>query len=64
MKSIPLDRIIIETDSPFLAPSPHRGKKNQPAFVKHVGDFIKDAREEDNVLEVIYETTIKLFDIK
>jgi TatD DNase family protein len=39
-KSIPLDKILIETDSPYLAPTPHRGKTNQPAFVKHVAEEI------------------------
>ena len=38
--SIPLDRVLIETDSPYLAPTPHRGKTNQPAFVKHVAEEI------------------------
>jgi TatD DNase family protein len=33
---VPLERILIETDSPYLAPVPHRGKLNQPAYVKHV----------------------------
>ena len=32
-KSIPLDKILIETDSPFLAPVPNRGKKNEPSFI-------------------------------
>lgn len=36
VKSIPLDRLLVETDSPFLAPVPHRGKKNTPAFVRDV----------------------------
>lgn len=37
---IPLDRMLIETDSPFLAPVPHRGKSNQPAYVAHVAEAV------------------------
>jgi TatD DNase family protein len=37
---VPLDRILIETDSPYLAPVPYRGKLNQPAYVKHVAEEI------------------------
>lgn len=37
---VPLERILIETDSPYLAPVPHRGKLNQPAYVKHVAEEI------------------------
>jgi TatD DNase family protein len=44
---IPLDRIHVETDSPFLAPVPYRGKKNEPAYVSVVGDFVADLRDED-----------------
>jgi TatD DNase family protein len=40
VKFIPLDRILVETDSPYLAPSPNRGKINQPAFTKYIVDFI------------------------
>lgn len=39
-KTIPLDRILVETDAPFLAPTPHRGKTNEPAFVKYTGEFL------------------------
>lgn len=39
-KMIPLDRILIETDSPYLTPEPHRGEKNEPGYVKHVGEYI------------------------
>jgi len=41
---VPLDRILIETDSPFLAPIPYRGKRNEPAFVKDVARQIGDLR--------------------
>lgn len=40
VKKIPLDKLLIETDSPWLAPVPYRGKPNQPGFVREVGEFI------------------------
>jgi TatD DNase family protein len=43
-KEVPLDRMLIETDSPFLAPVPHRGKRNEPAFVKEVARQIGELR--------------------
>lgn len=39
-KRVPLDRVLVETDAPFLAPMPHRGKVNEPAFVAHTGEFM------------------------
>lgn len=39
-KIVPMDRLLVETDSPFLAPVPHRGKTNEPAFVRHVANEI------------------------
>lgn len=42
---IPLDRLLIETDSPYLAPVPHRGKQNQPAYVRHVADTVADLKQ-------------------
>ncbi len=43
-KYVPLDRLLIETDSPYLAPVPHRGKTNEPAWVVHVADEIAKLR--------------------
>ena len=41
---VPLDRLLVETDAPFLAPVPYRGKRNEPAYVAHVGKKIADLR--------------------
>jgi TatD DNase family protein len=43
-RRVPLDRMLIETDSPYLAPVPHRGRRNQPAWVRHVGEEIARLR--------------------
>jgi len=43
-QKIQLDRMLIETDSPYLAPVPHRGKMNQPAYVRHVAEEIAKLR--------------------
>ena len=43
-KNIPLDRLLIETDAPFLAPLPHRGKRNEPAFVKETAKKLGEIR--------------------
>lgn len=58
-KALPLERILIETDSPYLAPVPHRGKMNEPGFVRHVGEFLADIKGV-SVTEV-QETTTKNF---
>lgn len=42
-KKIPLDRLLVETDSPYLAPLPHRGKRNEPSFVKHTAESLAEA---------------------
>ncbi|MEJ6787915.1 TatD family hydrolase [Brevundimonas sp. BR2-1] len=44
IRAMPADRIIIETDCPYLAPVPHRGRRNEPAYVGHVLDVLADIR--------------------
>ncbi len=44
VKALPLDRLLIETDSPWLAPVPHRGKQNQPGYVVEVAEFIAELK--------------------
>ena len=46
-KKIPIDRLLIETDSPYLAPVPFRGKQNHPALVKHVAEALSELRQID-----------------
>jgi TatD DNase family protein len=58
-KWVPLDRLLVETDSPYLAPVPYRGKTNQPAYVRHVAEEI--ARLRDLPLEALAEATTDNF---
>jgi len=43
-RAVPLERMLIETDSPYLAPVPMRGKTNEPGFVRHVAEFLADLK--------------------
>ena len=44
-KDVPLDRLLVETDSPYLATPPHRGKTNEPAYVAHTAKFLAELRQ-------------------
>jgi TatD DNase family protein len=56
VKSVPLEFLLVETDSPYLAPTPYRGRLNQPSYTKHVVDFIAQLKNIDP-LEVAKITT-------
>lgn len=58
-RQLPLERMLVETDSPYLAPTPFRGKSNQPAYVKYVAEYIAQLRGED--METISEATTENF---
>jgi len=55
----PLERILVETDAPYLAPVPHRGKTNEPAFVRHTAEFVAELR--GMPLETLAEATTENF---
>ena len=54
---IPLDKLLIETDSPYLAPEPHRGKKNEPSFVVHTAEKLADLKDVP-ITELINKTSL------
>lgn len=60
---LPLDRLLVETDAPYLAPMPHRGKTNQPAFVRHTAQALADCRGLDlaTLARATSNNFIKLF---
>lgn len=59
IKIIPMDKLLIETDAPFLAPVPMRGKPNEPSYVKHTAEFLANHFEVD--FEVLAKTTTDNF---
>jgi TatD DNase family protein len=63
-RKVPLDRMLVETDSPYLAPVPHRGKQNEPAYTSHVVDFIAGLRDDsaENIAQQTTENFYRLFD--
>lgn len=65
-KKAPEDRIFIETDSPYLAPVPLRGKRNEPAFVPHVAQFLADLRGTtvEEIARVTMQNANRFFGIK
>ena len=63
---VPNDKILIETDSPYLSPEPFRGKRNDPTNVKFVAKKIAEAKnmELEDVAKITYENAIKVYKIK
>ncbi|KNH08256.1 putative deoxyribonuclease YcfH [Candidatus Burkholderia brachyanthoides] len=64
-RRVPIERLLIETDSPYLAPVPHRGKPNEPAYVGYVGRFIAQLREttDEDLAQATTDNFFRLFKI-
>ena len=62
----PADRVLVETDSPYLAPVPHRGKPNEPAFVSLVGAALAAARgvDADEIAELTRANAARVFGVE
>jgi len=65
IKDIPLDNLLLETDAPYLAPVPYRGKDNEPAYVVETAKFLSDIKNDslENINNKILENARKLFHI-
>jgi len=63
IKTVPLDRLLVETDAPFLAPVPHRGKTNEPAFVVHTANMLADLKgvSPDELAKTTTDNFFRLF---
>jgi TatD DNase family protein len=62
VKYVPLKHILIETDAPFLAPVPHRGQRNEPAFVRHTAEMVA-ALKEVALEQIAAQTTANFFSL-
>ncbi|MFA6307780.1 MAG: TatD family hydrolase [Patescibacteria group bacterium] len=66
VKWIPEDKMLIETDAPYLSPVPNRGKRNEPIYVKHVAEKIAEIKNKsvEEIIEITGNNAIKLFGLK
>ena len=62
-KFLPLDKVLIETDSPFLAPVPNRGKKNEPSFIDYTAQKLAELKDitKSELVEITTDNFNKLF---
>jgi TatD DNase family protein len=62
-KDIPLDKLLVETDAPYLAPAPHRGKRNEPSFVVHTLEVLAEVKEKtpEEMAKITTDNFLRLF---
>ena len=65
-KQMPLERMLIETESPFMVPASYRGKRNRPSYIGETAKFIAELREMDvdELTEILYKNSLKLFGLE
>ena len=63
---VPQDKILIETDSPYLSPEPHRGKRNDPRNVRYIAQKIAEVKQIpiEEIAKLTYENTCRIFNIR
>lgn len=66
VKKVPLDRLLLETDSPYLAPAPNRGKKNHPRYLRSVAEMVAKTRltTVEEIAQITVDNTFSFFNIK
>jgi len=62
-KVVPEERILCETDAPFLTPVPHRGKSNRPEYVRHTVNFIAELKGVKDLQTVIFNNSKRFFNL-
>ncbi len=64
-KNMPLDRMLVETESPFMVPSTYRGKRNRPSYVHATVEFIAELREQpvEDIAEALFNNSLRFFGI-
>ncbi|MBI2507214.1 MAG: TatD family hydrolase, partial [Candidatus Niyogibacteria bacterium] len=66
VKFLPLDSILIETDAPYAAPIPYRGKRNEPLYIREVAKRLAELREKsfEEIAEITAQNTKRVFNLK